>query len=482
MDSVKRINFSGILQGVAALAVFVLVAYKASITSFTHDESFSYTRYVHQSFMEIISYADPYTNNHILNTLAMKYSEAIFGNSELSLRLGSIMAFAGFSVFIFFILAWIPLRLRFPFFLILLLNPYLLDFFGLARGYSLSIFCMVASVYCAGKWLEIHKPKWLLWFSGFLILAAVSNFSLINYYVAAVFMIILLDYKTGLDNSVFKRSLWIHFISFVSAFAILYEPIRKISKQHMLDFGGKSDIVTDTFYSLVQATTYHHVPGHIILLSLSWLIAIMIILFLSTGLRLFLKKQHIGINEQRFIFCTGSLVIIICCTIVQHYLLKNDYFVGRFALFLLPLFVLNLALFSGILRNKLQKFSFYFFSFIALVFILNLAINWNMKSYLDWEYDMDTKSAFENMQSHNSTIHDQPGRIGLTWYFEPTINFYRETRQAHWLEKADREGLKESDLYFYCDSNEIINFPIINKLMISKTGAVLTYNRSVQGN
>ncbi len=88
--AIKKLNTFFIL----AISLFILfyVTYKASLTSFTHDESYTYLHYVHQPVKDIITYKDPFTNNHILNTLLMKVSEKAFGNSEIVLRLPNILS------------------------------------------------------------------------------------------------------------------------------------------------------------------------------------------------------------------------------------------------------------------------------------------------------------------------------------------------------------------------------------------------------
>ncbi|MBK8369526.1 MAG: hypothetical protein IPL10_19670 [Bacteroidetes bacterium] len=103
------------LIAIVGLGILWYIIYKAATTSFTHDESYTYTHYVHQGFMDIISYKTPYTNNHILNTVLMKYCEVFFGSSELSLRLPNILAFILYSIFTILLLyKYIP-KLMFPF-------------------------------------------------------------------------------------------------------------------------------------------------------------------------------------------------------------------------------------------------------------------------------------------------------------------------------------------------------------------------------
>ena len=46
-------------------------------------------------------------------------------------------------------------------------------------------------------------------------------------------------------------------------------------------------------------------------------------------------------------------------------------------------------------------------------------------------------------------------KLGISWNFEPTINFYRETKGLKWLLPVDREGINKADDYFYIYGNEL---------------------------
>ena len=39
--------------------------------------------------------------------------------------------------------------------------------------------------------------------------------------------------------------------------------------------------------------------------------------------------------------------------------------------------------------------------------------------------------------------------LGIDWFFEPTINFYRQTKKLDWLIRMDRNGIDQDDMYFY---------------------------------
>ena len=122
-----------ILIGLTAVGLLYLIVDKAYRLSFTHDESYTYLHYVHQGFMDIISYKTPYTNNHILNTVLIKYFEELFGKSELIYRMPNILAFILYSVYGAMLLHKHTPKLLFPSYLLLVLNPLFARFFWLSK-------------------------------------------------------------------------------------------------------------------------------------------------------------------------------------------------------------------------------------------------------------------------------------------------------------------------------------------------------------
>lgn len=120
--------------------------------------------------------------NHFLNTMLTKIGYAIFGGGEIALRLANLAAYAMFMMFAGMILH----RLTRPWiavagFLLLNLNPYVLDFFTISRGYGLSLGLVMGALYFLFRFLEggVH-PSWALFFAAAAVLA---NFALLNVYL-----------------------------------------------------------------------------------------------------------------------------------------------------------------------------------------------------------------------------------------------------------------------------------------------------------
>jgi len=485
----KKYRYDTLLIILLSILLLLFVCIKSSITSFTHDESYSYNHYVHQGWMDIVSYAEPFTNNHILNTLMMKSVELVFGSSELVLRLHSIIALLGYLFFCFWILKDLPAKIKSTCFILLVANPYLVDFFGLARGYGLSICFMTGSIYFIMKWLQTRAFKYLTAFNILASLACYSNFALINFYLSAfgiVNLILLLNVKYETVTTGKKWSYWLKsnavntFFMFLTAL-IIWEPIRKISKQHMLDFGGKSGIVPNTIASVVTSSFYNlHVPANLVLL-LSWLVAFTVVLTLIGWVYYLVRFGETAWTKIRsLIFVNLTLMGIIVLVVTQHYILGNDYFIGRFALFLFPLFILNLIFcFKILFETKLWYIAIGLPTILAILFACNFFYNANFSSYLDWEYDKDTKQMMVTLEKQHENIEgNKKIKLGITWLYEPTVNFYRQTLKLSWLEPADREELIPQDDYFYSTEQKISRLKPKpwHILFLSKTGALLVRN------
>ena len=129
---VRRLVWAVLL--LAAVGLLASSIYRASTFPFVHDESLSFT----------IVNGEPgwgaSPNNHLLNTFLMRLCSTLFGNSELSLRAPNILAHVLYLVSSILLLRRLQhVLLQVVGFVFLNLNPFMLDFFFLARGYGLAL-------------------------------------------------------------------------------------------------------------------------------------------------------------------------------------------------------------------------------------------------------------------------------------------------------------------------------------------------------
>lgn len=483
----KKISWQLILVVCFALSLLLGIIYKASHTSFTHDESYTYTHYVHQCFMDIISYKTPYLNNHILNSLCVKYSEAFFGSSELALRLGSVLAFILYSTYIILLFYKYCPKFILPFYLLMTLNPYLLDFFTLARGYGLSIAFMTMSIYYVSAYLTSQKNKHLILFNVGAFLSVMSNFSMLNYYASALIVYNIISFialKYSASNSEtsyhFYKLNKINIISVVISGMVLYEPLRRISKMSLLDFGGKKGFLEDTVSSVIYDVFYEAEIDSYMMILKAFALVVSVSAFIIIIKHIKQKDIKFLKNHGAFVFVNLVLWCIVCVTNIQHFVLNNDFNTHRFALFLFPLFILNfIFLISYFYHCSYKKVTLSISFMCAILLSVNLYENHSLTSYKDWKWDKDTKLIMQQLVAeHQKNPHKQI-RLGINWLLEPSTNFYRYTWQLNWLNPTNRKGVSKYDDYWCIFKNDKEYAAIANKPILylnEQSEAVLLKN------
>lgn len=472
---------------IAGLLVFTFICYKAATASFTHDESYTYLHYPHRPFMKILSFADSYSNNHILNTLLMKYSEKLFGDSEFALRLPNLLAFLVYMVFGWLIFRKFNRILAFAVFILLVANVPLVDLFGMARGYGLSIAFMIMSLYFFLRYFENRKTVNLIFFHGAALFACLASFTLLTFYLALIaifFVMIIVEWlKSGREKKTFTSGILPFTVMILPVVAILYEPVRRVIKFNKLDFGGSSGFFSDTMKHLVLNSINHLgvSPGFIFALQVIFIVVVLFGFFLVV--RLVIRRNQNQYKEFPGLMVSGLLLILLAIIfILQHHILGTSYPVARFSVFLYPLFVIHIGFLTDyFIRTGYTYVALPMVTGLAFVLLNGFVVKSDLSAFGEWDYDRNTKSMMEILSEENRK---EPGKetisLGVNWLFEPTVNFYRVTKNLDWLLPADRKGPDKDDDYLYIfkplpDSLKSSNYQIIQDFKSSNT--ILLKNR-----
>jgi hypothetical protein len=106
-------------------------------------------------------------------------------------------------------------------------------------------------------------------------------------------------------------------------------------------------------------------------------------------------------------------------------------------------------------------------------FAVEFAAQWNVNSFWVWRYDADTKRIFEALEAAPKPARPGDGqiRLGVSWVFEPALNYYREVRKAAWLAPVLRDGI-DGPRQFYVLSAEDLNAAALPKLRTLYQGRV----------
>ncbi len=471
----KTVNNPGTstISKITCLALSVgLLTYtilRACKLSFTHDESFTYLYASHNSFMEIISNRTAITssNNHLLNTLFMKLFESLFGSSEIVLRLQSILAHIAYLFLTYVLLK--PLKSQFAIilgFVLLNVNPYLLEFFSLARGYALAISFMLASIWFLFRYMKEEKNKTLIGCYVFASLAVLSNFALLNYFASLLIIqqfFIYTKYRSIKIN--FQKSKAVLTI-LVILIAVLYEPLRKVI--HQLDFGGVTGIWEDTVASLIVSYLYKINYDFTVFKTIDGLVLVTIVGYFMLLIVAFLKKKMSETLQYGATFFS-VLILIVTLNIIQHVVFGSAYLGERFALFLVPLFVFVLIYLMDSIYQKGKAgkiISIFLLAALTAMNVFHFNKAANLQYATNWKYDADTKQMISDLVHEKEISEKQHISLGITWVLEPAVNFYKVTKKLDWLEKASRDGINNTNDFYYILPEDFQKLDTIRKTIL----------------
>lgn len=447
---------------IVSIILLIYTGYRAATLSFIIDESLSFNVFSPLSFMDIVSYKIPTANNHMINSLFLKYISQLFGTTEFLLRSPSLVSHLIYIIFSYKIIKKVSSPLiGLAGFLLLNLNPFMLDYFSLARGYAMAVSCTVVSIYFLFNYIESNKVKNLNWTFVFAMLAVLSNFCLLIFYISLVAVINLYWVASQSHfkfNALLRKNIRVFLYSFLLA-VIMFEPIRKLVKYKEFYDGGTNGFWSDTVGSLMGATLYGQSYPQIVSVSLRYIIAVFsLVMIMSLAYNFYFKKWKI-LTEKSTV---SILLLFMTCivSIAQHFILKSLFLMNRMALFFIPLFWIPVILFfSDYARlHNWKIISNSLIIIIAMVFTFHTFHALNTSYALIWRYDADTKqmlSDLEKQVKHEDKTHV---KLGVMWLFEPTVNFYRTTKKYDWLEKVTEDDYRKIhyDYYYLADSS--LNF------------------------
>lgn len=432
--------------GLVALGV---VLWRALSVSITHDEAFTYLHYGRLSWGDILLFkGPPLANNHVLNTLLLKLSTQWFGVESFALRLPNIL-FAGLY---FFYAALLAKKFTHPLstvmaFLILCAQPYLFDFFALARGYGMALALLLGAVYHLYEYRNVqngnHTYRTLI-FAG---LATYANLTFLYAYLALAVLLLLLAFAEGEDRHGWLRLVRAELVVSLVLGLLIYLPLTRIQGDLT---GGDSGFWQDTVLSLTAKLGYHPKAW----VELIWQLAMAVLLvlgLLGTIYDLFIKSEVR--RDQFYHIILFWIVLILFVSTGLHFLLDVPWLQGRMALVYVPLF-LSLVIFMALRLiipsafNWVPKIAM---ALIAAGLLLHFAHKFDPKSTLDWNYDSSSKQVYQTLQEDreeqagSKSGGAQPKQVFTHWLYEPSLNFYRISKKAEWLDKIERKDYFPAD-------------------------------------
>jgi len=432
MSATRKISASAlqllfeVSLGLALVVVNIVRIFRIPITI---DETGYHRQY---TYLDLVLEKEGHANNHIFHSLLRKTFAELFTDSLFFLRLDSLLA-----QIVFLVYSWLLSRLLFrnrwwQLCLFVLLNagsPFLYEFWGLSRGYGLSLTCMLVSVYYLFRYQEDKKLRLLCYSFIGGILAVYSNFSLLNFYVglAGVVVVTPLLFKRVEGIGLARKEYAVLFAATATLALLITGPLIHIYHFGELSFMGNTGFMEDTVQSLAFNGILQRVPDrHLALKVTSYFVVIYGVIaslcWVGKSLRLRIKKEVAPGETMRGTLLVLLLVIPAIAIIAQHAFFKINYVTDRAALFFIPLVLLSLVYTLSSFRKPWAYVSGV--GGIALVAWLTY-IFWsaiNVSHTLLWWFNVDDMHVLRRIEKETA---GNPRKLKLCvfWAFGPSFYY-----------------------------------------------------------
>ncbi len=442
------------------LSVFscVLLAYSATRAyrlSFIHDECLTY-----RILLGEVSWKDT-ANHHPLNTRMMGWARQWLGSNEWQLRLPNVVAHAAYLSFVLLLLSRVAdaasILLGFAVFN---LNPFVLDFFGLARGYGLALALSTAALFFLMKAYRqpslSRRAMLLLLSSSCAALADLGNYTWLNFHVSLLVpsLIVLFGSGVAAEDKPYRVQRWFYAAILTGANALFVRNVARrvlLLKEHDQLYGrGVRGFAVDTLGSLVDTYFYDQLSSALLR---SVLVACVIGGFMAAAILIGRR-----VVKERTLSFPAILLLVLATAgaapVVEHTVLGTEYPVRRIALYYIPVAALLVSfvvdeVVSLTRRNRavVPRLVAMLLSGYMFIHFLTTA---NLHHTLDWAYDANTKSAMVELGQRASLWNGRTVNLTNNWQFEPSIRYYQMLLHYEWLNVAPRDALPDinTDVYY----------------------------------
>ena len=419
-------------QGLVALSVLLLAytTYRAAALSLTYDEGWTLAG-IGQSVRELLTWHGNDVNTHPLNSILMKVARRVLGAHPFVYRLPNVLAHA------VYLAASLALARRarsvaamLAGFALLNLNPFLLDFFSLARGYGLALACTLAGLLCLSQALERPGWRWETAACACLAVATLANLAFLHGLAAVACACLLLALQRRRVASLAGPA-----CVTLGLLAVVIPPMRRLQQAGQFYFGGFDSFWGDTVGSLTQTLLYRDTRNLLsaaLVLLAGFAVAMLVLKALRTG------------RKPSVVFLLVLWLPGVTTTLL-HQMAGSRFLLERTALLFVPLFAVavqeGMATAGPRTRALLVG--------VAVLLFANTARAANLRYTLSWRYDADVKEVVQLLErEHRRT--GGPIHLVMSWPFKFPVYAYAKMGDLDWLQPEVFEYGAKKVHYTYC--------------------------------
>jgi hypothetical protein len=402
------------------------------------------------------------------------------------------------------------------------LNPLLLDFLVAARGYGLAMAGLFWALYQMLSWFQeqsqgasqnqLRKRLWKAAIGCSIAVAANLTFVIPVFVLAAAFctLIVRASKKPGVSpeslvvsktrkkgkksqpdaaRETARSSIpLVHFIVPVIALAITFLLAAPIDLARSEDFYAGIPTAMKSFQNVIESSFAYAVSSGVMhVAEQAWskialvflpLMTIAALLMIATTKPRLHSVQELATGLAAFV-TIGSAILLLAAHLLAGVLYPED----RTGIYFIPLASFAVLGLARILADRpgWPHWTGFAVALVLLSFTAEFAAQWNVKSFLVWRYDADTKHVFQTLESTPKP--SGPIRLGVSWVFEPALNYYRAVRNANWMAPVERDGFSGTRQFYIVSADDQPNAPWPQLRQIYRgpvSGTVLAVPRAVQ--
>ena len=398
-----------------------MCAWRAAHQSIIHDEAFSFLYFIDGPWSSLWS---PYqAANHVLYSFLAKLSVALFGLSELSLRLPSILAGFFFMWGVFRVLESCESRLiRWIAYVTIGLHPLLMDFSIAARGYGLGIALLVWAVHAS---LDDRPIR-----SGFLLgFGIAANLTIVFPATGLIAAHLLLAKKDRIRDTAVMGG-----VAAALATAICYFPFRTATRANF--YAGEHSLPTSLFTLIITSIRASQRAGWFgttkaALFIGTWVVPVVALFWIVIWAREWQKGAVSGKLKVPL-----ALALTVSSLLAAHFLFKVNYPTDRTGLYLVPLAGITWAATADMLRNRsLRAINLV----VACVLLVQFATQIQFRSFEVWSFNSAIKEIAQQLRQETQERPAQSVSLSTNFIQQPPLEFYRIYYKIAALKPVERK-------------------------------------------
>jgi len=400
--------------------VCVYVLFRSYSIDITHDEAYSF--HVMKAFWHVEAFCT--ANTHWLNSLAIKVAILLHMENNWQIRwLSSLSAIAFFIIVFIWVRSLNNLPLQLFALAIIIFNPFVLDYFSLARGYASGL--MLEAFALLLFFISINKENRHIAFCALVCsaLSAIANYSFV-YFFTGFALVYFYHYYLKKRAGLFKtKGFYIDALLCITTLLLVIRAWIFIIKCSN-DVGAGTDSITEVCNSFMEGLFYRRLTfiNHSVLLTLSIILIGFITIVCLHGIVRFSKHQN-----QVYFYSSLILSVVLCAVFTNFICFNTPLPYARSALFMFPLICINIVYFFSSISLKKP-----IFTALSILLLINFFASANTTHTLDFAAQENTQYVF-NYVDRIGARHVAMNQDTYGVY----INYYQQTNNMKYRFKGD---------------------------------------------